>query len=273
MTFKKGYTPWNKGLTNHLSEESRKKMSDNSKGLPAWNKGKTGVYSEETLEAMGRANKGRSPAMKGKKHTEKSKKKMRESHIGQIAWNKGLTGCYSEETRLQMSKSAKGKPSHMKGKHHTDEAKRKNSEAHKGNIPWNKGKTNHLSNETLKQMSDSHKGQKCSDKNPMWQGGKSFEVYGKEFNNKLKEKIRDRDQHKCQICFKSECEDKTKLSVHHIDYNKKNNNINNLISLCKKCHCKANGKRDKWIALFELMVLYKSIRVTIRRGDTWLHNG
>ena len=71
-----------------------------------------------------------------------------------------------------------------------------------------------------------------------WQGGKSFEPYGIEFNNDLKEVIRNRDRRKCQICGKTELENKEQLTVHHIDCGKQNNDPKNLISLCRKCHIK-----------------------------------
>jgi hypothetical protein len=34
--------------------------------------------------------------------------------------------------------------------------------------------------------------------------------------------------------------------VHHIDYNKNNNILFNLITLCKICHSKTNGHRNSW---------------------------
>ena len=83
-----------------------------------------------------------------------------------------------------------------------------------------------------------------------WQGGKSFEPYGLEFNEDLKEVIRNRDRRKCQLCEKTELENKEKLSVHHIDYDKQNNNPNNLISLCRKCHTKTSFSRKYWIKHF-----------------------
>lgn len=82
--------------------------------------------------------------------------------------------------------------------------------------------------------------------NPNWKGGLSFEEYGNKFNNKLKEQIRYRDQYKCKICNCSQLENGRKLDVHHIDYNKKNNNINNLIALCISCHMKTNYNRKYW---------------------------
>jgi len=38
------------------------------------------------------------------------------------------------------------------------------------------------------------------------------------------------------ICSKCGFEDKRVLVIHHKDYNRKNNNINNLIWLCRNCH-------------------------------------
>jgi len=85
-----------------------------------------------------------------------------------------------------------------------------------------------------------------------WQGGLSFEEYGVEFDDALKEKVRFRDGYKCQLCGCSQLENGKQLDVHHIDYDKKNNNIKNLIALCHICHMKTNSKnRSYWINLFK----------------------
>jgi len=89
-----------------------------------------------------------------------------------------------------------------------------------------------------------------SGKHHLWKGGISFEPYGLEFNDDLKEVIRNRDRRKCQICVKTELENGKKLSVHHCDYNKQNNNPNNLIILCQNCHSKTNHNREYWIKKF-----------------------
>lgn len=86
--------------------------------------------------------------------------------------------------------------------------------------------------------------------NPNWQGGLSFEEYGQEFDNSLKEQVRFRDKYKCQLCDCSQLENGRQLDVHHKDYNKKNNFLNNLISLCKRCHMKTNWHRKFWIQYF-----------------------
>ena len=85
-----------------------------------------------------------------------------------------------------------------------------------------------------------------------WKGGKSFEPYGLEFDVYLKEVIINRDRRKCQMCGKTELENGRKLSVHHIDYNKLNNDPKNLITLCISCHGKTTTNRDYWIKFFKL---------------------
>lgn len=79
--------------------------------------------------------------------------------------------------------------------------------------------------------------------------------YPIEFNNILKESIRERDEHICQICGKSQLENGKKLDVHHIDYDKYNLNPENLISLCMSCHMKTNPKknRETYIEFFSIL--------------------
>ena len=93
------------------------------------------------------------------------------------------------------------------------------------------------------------KGMHGSD-HPRWKGGISLEPYGKKFNNKLKEYIRDRDDRKCVECSCPEKEMTTKLSIHHIDEDKKNNEHNNLISLCRACHGRVHWKKQDWASHF-----------------------
>jgi len=85
-----------------------------------------------------------------------------------------------------------------------------------------------------------------------WRGGVSFEPYGIEFNNKLKEQIRKRDNYICQECGIHQDELVERLSVHHIDFNKNNNNILNLITLCRKCHSKTICKNiEYWVDYYK----------------------
>ena len=93
-----------------------------------------------------------------------------------------------------------------------------------------------------------------------WKGGLSFEPYGIEFNGKLKEVIRKRDKYTCQYCYRNQEEVREKLSIHHIDYDKKNNNPLNLISLCRKCHTKMGANRELWRRYF---FMYQFIRLIL----------
>jgi hypothetical protein len=83
------------------------------------------------------------------------------------------------------------------------------------------------------------------EKNPNWQGGKSFEPYSVDWTNTLKNSIRQRDKYTCCLCGHE-----PSICVHHINYNKLNCNPNNLITLCRKCHSKTNNKRSFWIEFF-----------------------
>jgi radical SAM superfamily enzyme YgiQ (UPF0313 family) len=93
------------------------------------------------------------------------------------------------------------------------------------------------------------------DKNPAWCGGIStvFQQYPVEFSRSLKSKIKKRDNFTCQECG---CYGKgKKMDVHHIDYNKHNNVMCNLTTLCVSCHMKTNHGRDKWEQKFKSKML------------------
>lgn len=74
--------------------------------------------------------------------------------------------------------------------------------------------------------------------------------YGLEFNEDLKEQIRERDGRKCQLCGKTRKKRGKKLHVHHINYDKLDSSAGNLIALCNKCHVRTNWDRDFWLQVF-----------------------
>ena len=94
---------------------------------------------------------------------------------------------------------------------------------------------------------------------PHWMGGISKLPYAFEFNDKLKEEVRRRDNYKCQLCDTPQAECKKRLSVHHIDYDKKNSDPVNLIALCISCNSKVNKNRKHWTKYFQTMVISRSI--------------
>lgn len=76
------------------------------------------------------------------------------------------------------------------------------------------------------------------EKNYRWKGGYSVGDYSREWTKYLKEFIRNRDNRRCQYpnCDYDDTKEKQKLSVHHIDGNKRNCAEYNLISLCNSHH-------------------------------------
>jgi len=134
----------------------------------------------------------------------------------------------------------------------------------KGFTPWNKGKIgtpnkykgihNRYTNETIEKMKisalkDTSRSIKNSgSNNPGWKGGKSFEPYTTDWTETLRRSIRERDHYICQLCSKYG------NTVHHIDYNKKNCNTDNLITLCKGCNSKVNKNRGYWINYFKEII-------------------
>lgn len=95
----------------------------------------------------------------------------------------------------------------------------------------------------------------CSGKNSSgYIHGRGYEPYSSKFTQKLKEKIRKRDNYKCQNCNMKEEKNiiiyNRILEIHHIDYDKQNCDEKNLITLCKQCNMMANKNRDYWYAYF-----------------------
>jgi 5-methylcytosine-specific restriction endonuclease McrA len=147
----------------------------------------------------------------GKKRNEFQKQKI---SLGRLARKNKLGYINSPATRLRMSLSAK------------------------------KRKRNHLSEYTKQKISNSMKGDKCYN----WQGGLSIVSYSIDWTKTLRISIRERDRYICKLCGKKQ-EDNLH-PVHHIDYNKKNCDPKNLITLCRSCHIKTNYNREEWKKLF-----------------------
>jgi len=279
MAFKKGNKPfhhkegckcmrcshiaWNKNLTKE-TDERMAKISQGKKGVnnprynkSPWNKGLT----KETDKRI----KNISNNLKGHKQSEEKKRKISITLKGRVSPRKGIKkyikicpSCNrkfgtSGKLIVYCSKECREK---IRFKHYykklcygcgkefeTIEKEQlycsriccdNNKEA------WNKG---------LKGWSKGTKaGFQKGDNHPMWQGGKSYELYGIDWQDSLKKAIRERDRYICQVCNGSG------YPIHHIDYNKKNCNPNNLITLCESCHSKTNYNREKWKDYFKKII-------------------
>lgn len=205
---------------------------------------------------------GKSPS---KTTIEKIKKTLKSKHQeGKIKiWNKGLVKETDKRVRKYVEKSAKTQKGRPKPKLSETrkrlfkEGKLMFTEAHLKKISEAlKGKPNPKLSLKLKGRHTSPRTEfKPGVAHRHWRGGISFEPYGLEFNSKLKEFIRKRDNYTCQECGFTQEQLGYKLSVHHIDFNKKNNNPNNLISLCRNCHLQTNFNREDWIQYFQSKII------------------
>ena len=188
---------------------------------------------------------------KGPRWSDSDKKRMSKQRKGLLVGEKnGMFGKnHSEETKLGMSKDRSGSGNAMFGKKHSKESLEKMRMIKLGKK---------LSEKTKRKMGAWQKGEN----NNNWNGGSSFEPYGTEFNNKLKESVRKRDNYTCQECGIKQIELFYKLNVHHIDYDKQNNVPENLISLCSSCHAKTNIKRAFWTGYLIGLLTKRKILLT-----------
>lgn len=180
----------------------------------------------------------------GRKHTEEERRKMRERHYDCSGSKNPLYGIgHTEATRVKLSIYHKGLKS-------SEETKRKISQTlrkHWAVYPHPAiGKS--PSPETREKLSKAL----SREKSYLWKGGTSNEPYPFEFNHELKEAIRGRDKHQCQLCHIAQ--NGRRLTVHHIDYNKMNLDSENLITLCRRCHSKTNTKREYYTDLFSKLL-------------------
>ncbi len=111
-----------------------------------------------------------------------------------------------------------------KGYKHTEEAKRKIAEASKGRFLSLKGRK--ILSERMKKN------------NHFFKNGENRNPYGFG-HNYMKVRVLKRDEYKCRLCNSGE-----RIFVHHIDFDKRNNVVENGICLCDKCHGFIHSKKS-----------------------------
>lgn len=222
----------------------------------------------------------RRPKRVGWKHSEETKLKIGLGNLGKVVseeTKQKLRKPKSEEHKRKLSEAKKGvslinagtfKKGHVpwikgkkgvivpwnKGVPRSEETKRKLSIAHTGKKlsveTIEKIRNKHLgskrSMETRKKMSEAAKGERSS----QWKGGIAAEPYDRVWTNKMfKHALKERDSYECQ---NPDCWGKDKrLTLHHVDYDKKNCSHNNLITLCSSCNARANANRPFWQELYQ----------------------
>lgn len=242
-----------------IKEQWRRNLSDAHKGQVPWNKGQKGVqkHSEETRRKIGEASRQRV-------HSEETRRKRSQSIIK--LWEEGFYD--NPEIRLNMSRSQKKRvaehgPNRLGQKHTviakkrmSDSARKRYEDPEERQRQSERTKQYMTNPETRKKLSEattrlwqdpefrSKVIEKQSGPNaPNWQGGKSFEPYSTDFTTSIKERVRNRDNLTCVMCGKGEILNGRKLDAHHIDSDKMNTDLSNLVSICRSCHNKLKGQK------------------------------
>jgi|SRR3972149_5816624 len=183
-----------------------------------------------------------SKAHKGMKPTEISRQKMSIAKIGTKR---------TEESKIKQSKATKGRRIPKEAKQNMSKVQKERFKNKENHPMFGK----HQTEEARQKIVKAFKGRNVGKNNPNWKDGVSFEIYPQEFNKELKQFIKDRDNYACQYPGCTEIHDR--LHVHHIDYNKKNNNSENLITLGTSCHIKTNYNREYWSEFYQTMMMNK----------------
>lgn len=196
-----------------LSEEHKKKIGEATKKM--W---EDGVFDAPHIrEAY--AEQGRST--RGSKRTPEQRKAMSEARKG-----KDVSQLHTPEARAKALESRKGYKQ-------TPESNKKRSETLKGR----KFTDDHREN-----LSKAGKGKHGGESNPNWKGGTSKKEYPDEFTPYLKKKVRKRDKQLCRVCGKlAKGRDGR---IHHIDGNKQNCEMENLVLVCFNCHHDIHLRKD-----------------------------
>lgn len=214
-------------------------------------------FSEDALQKMSDAKKGKPLSEEHKQHIGEATKKM---------WDGGvfdapeIRASYSEqgkktkgskrtvEQRQAMSLSRKGRKLDYVASQETIEKRRKKLLGKKQSLESNLKRSATLKNrkftsEHLENLSIAGKNRTdLRGKNSRWwKGGVSEEIYPLEFSVHLKNKVRRRDQHKCQSCGENVYRSK-RGHVHHVNGNKQDCGMNNLLLLCATCHNAVHGR-------------------------------
>jgi len=158
------------------------------------------------------------------------------------------------EVLAKMSKARKGKPLSLQHRIRISESHKKLGDNHWCKRPEVRAKLSGERSptkrpEVRKKISEALKGQ-TGERSHNWKGGVSFEPYCPKFTKEFKERVRAFWNYQCGNCGKSQVENGTALSVHHVHYLKTaccdDKVPRYFIPLCKSCHGKTNKGHEYW---------------------------
>lgn len=182
-------------------------------------------------------------ASTGRIYTEETCAKISASKIGKPR---------SEETKAKISMALTGENHPMYGKTLSEEHKAKQSAAWTPEMRTRQSVIHTGENNVMKQSEVRAKHKEAIMKgegHPNWRGGISFEPYCRYFNGQLKESIRNRDNRTCVLCGKSEIQNGRRLSVHHIDGDKRQGCGKRwyLCALCISCNSRPDTVEKEFL--------------------------
>lgn len=189
---------------------------------------------QEWKDLISKRNSGENNPFFGKKHKEETRKLISQMKIGK-SWNLIMGEKLARTRRSEQAAKFSGSGNPFFERSHTQESREKISANHASMS----GSNNPMHGKGYKLIGE---------KNGSWLGGVTLEKdpYHGSFTDQLKTEIRHRDKFKCKVC------DRNGFVVHHIDYDKKNSDVKNLITLCHSCHGKTNHNREAWIRYFNV---------------------
>ena len=184
-----------------------------------------------------------SKTMKARWKNEAYRDKMLKYMRGKPSSRKGLS--MEQEYGIEKANEIKSKLSKSrKGKKFSDETNKKKGRS---------GKLNAMSRPEVKEKQLIA----CRTYGKQWKGGKSYEPYTSDFNQKFKRAIRKRDNYICLKCGKHQEKEKKSLIVHHINYDKSLSIHENCCTLCNKCNSEVNWNRKHWTSFFQSLLTEK----------------
>ena len=125
--------------------------------------------------------------------------------------------------------------------------------------------------EKAAQLRQLRREENLGEKSPSWRGGIHADPYPEEFQS-IRQEVLFRDENQCCLCGIAQSDIQEELAiglhVHHVDYNKNCNQLDNLVSLCARCHGRTNYQRDFWESYWKGYLRYLPFTWSHLSGDS-----